>query len=224
KGYQTSISVSINITTVPQHYWVFVPAPQFLAPTLKTVVFFGDRQPEVFKTTQPAGVVIVQNNVVVNNIIQVNFIQQQTKQQVTVAKVETTTDPNAAKSAPAAGANTITAFVEPVKPADKTVAPPKVEEKTAVQTPTKGQAPATGNATVNANPRCADAAFAKANPKTCASGNASANVSTGAATPNAGAATTTTGNAGANGNANGKTSVQGNVNAGNPRCADAAYA
>jgi len=236
KGYQTALSVSININTVPQHYWIFTPADQFLAPQLKTVVFFGDRRPEVLRATQPVGTVIVQNNVIVNNVITVNFIQQQTKQQVAVTKVETTTDPNAAKNAQLSG-STLTAFVAPLKPADKTAKPANVVERTAVQTPTKGQADATASGPslattgpATANPKCSDAAFAKANPKDCATANAAANATTGAAGNAAGANATATGNAAVTGkaatpDASGKTAVQGNVNVNaNPRCADAAYA
>src|SRR5947209_4410780 len=76
-GY-ASVNISINVNTVPQYYWRFVPTMQFLAPQLKTIVFTGDRRPEVFQATQPAGTVIIKNNTVINNVITVNYIEQQT--------------------------------------------------------------------------------------------------------------------------------------------------
>jgi hypothetical protein len=208
-GYAVSVNVSIDVGSVPQHRWRFVQAPDFLKPQISTVVFAGDRRPEVFRATQPAGTVIVQNNVIVNNVININFIEQQTKQKVEVAKVETVDDPKQSTTSQATPqTDVIKAFVAEVKPADKSVAPPKVVAKTEVQAPTKGQADAAavGNQpgpaltgtpgaqpnTPPANPRCTDADFAKANPKDCPP----ANNATAATTPPAGT-TPSTGGAGA---------------------------
>jgi hypothetical protein len=192
-GYATSINVTINIGSVPQHYWRVVPVSQFLAPQLRTVAFAGNVRTDLFAATQPAGVVVVQNNIVVNNVININFIEQQTKQKVEVAKVEAVNDPQQATSPQATtGSTSVKAFVADLAPPPATEKPPKVVAKAEVQAPTKGQdqtAAATPAATPGtpgqpgaapANPRCLDATFAKDNPKDCATnGGAQGNAAAG---------------------------------------------
>jgi len=261
RGYATSLTVSINIGSVPQHYWRVVPVNQFLAPQLRVVVFAGDVRTDLFRTTQPAGTVIIQNNVVVNNVININFIEQKTSQKVEVAKVETVSDPQSTS----ASSTAVKAFVADIPAPDKTAAPSKVTTTAEVQAPTKGQSTAALGAppkptdtakpaTASANPRCADAAFAKSNAKDCATTGNAAATTTATVTPSGNAAGTagttptpsgtTTGTAGANanaaataptatgdkpkatGNATADTTATGNATIGTPdrRCANAAFA
>ena len=227
-GYATTLTVSISIGAVPQHYWRMVPANQFLAPQLRTVAFAGNVRTDLFLATQPAGVVIVQNNIVVNNVINITFVEQQTKQKVAVAKVETVTDPQEASGAQAANATSLKAFTADLAEPDKSVAPAKVVAKADVQAPTKGQAlapaiaeqkpgPALGalpnapaqNQPGTLNPRCAEPAFAKDNPKDCPAPPATA-----AVTPSAGGAPI--GNAGAPAPATGTAAGPGERQPGQP--------
>jgi len=139
-GYATSISISINIGDVPDHYWRFVPNNQFLAPQLRTVAFAGDQRPEVFRASRPAGVVVVQNNIVVNNVINLNFVEQQTKQTIMPAKIDVVTDPKqAGGNATADKGGSVNAFIASVAPPSATVMPQKIEKPTDIKPPTKDQ-------------------------------------------------------------------------------------
>jgi hypothetical protein len=282
RGYATTVNVSININTVPQYYWRVVPVAQFLAPQLRTVVKPATIEVALFQQTQPAGTVIIQNNVVVNNVINLTFIEQQTKQKVEVVKVAAVDDPQQARNQPATATTEVKAFVAEVKPPAPDMKPTKVVAKAEAQQQarTKDQVDATLAAgkigalaptpgepgAAPANPRCADPAFARSNPRTCppagstaatggaagtttppagatGQGTAGTTAATGGAsgttTPPAGAtgqgtagttaatggaAGTTTPPAGATGQAQGGAAATATVTPANPRCADAAFA
>ncbi|MCC6982365.1 MAG: hypothetical protein IT535_03755, partial [Bauldia sp.] len=127
-GIQIDIDVNINIEP-PQDHWVFVPAPQFLAPDLLTVAVPPPERPVIFNQTNIVGPVIVQNNTIINNVIEVNYIEQATGQTVEARPIEPVSDPAAvAQAGAAAPAETtpIPVFQAPVADAAPEAAPPEV--------------------------------------------------------------------------------------------------
>ena len=65
------LNVSINIGSVPDHYWQVVPARSFLDVNLSAWIVRDDSQfRPVFARTRPLGNVTIVNNVVVNNVRQ----------------------------------------------------------------------------------------------------------------------------------------------------------
>ena len=143
-----SIGVRISNADVPRERWYFIPARSFLHPQLSGEIVFGSRQPDVFDRTQPAGTVVVQNNIVVNNVITVNFIEQQTNQKVTEVKAQTVTDPNAVKATPTGQG--IAVFDAQIDQPKKDEAPKQVVDPAQAAQDQKAAAPA-GNASAPAS-------------------------------------------------------------------------
>ena len=175
-GYAVNINTTINIGDVPQRNWRFVRADQFLEPDLHTVIVAGDRDPDLFRRSQPVGSVVVQNNVIINNVIDLNFIEQATKKKVEVQTVKATSDPKQLQAQGTTGA--ITALVADVEQPTPATKPDKVVEEKQVQAakpPTSGQQtppPANqGAAPAAAAPAAEQPATAKP-PKICADGSA----------------------------------------------------
>src|SRR5438067_805683 len=84
-----SVNIDLNSDRYADRYWAVVPAPQFLAGNLRTVVIRrGDtRFKGVFHATQALGRVNVVNKVVVNNIIKVTDVERVTRQKVRIKQV-----------------------------------------------------------------------------------------------------------------------------------------
>ncbi len=84
-GY--AFSASIGNAAIGVGAWRFVAARDFLARDLGRRIVVVDRNDEIYRRTRPAGVVQIQNNVVVNNVINVQTIERVTKQKVVVREV-----------------------------------------------------------------------------------------------------------------------------------------
>jgi hypothetical protein len=172
RGYAVNINITINIGDVPQPYWRFVRADQFLEPDLHTVVVTGDRDPDLFRRSQPVGSVVVQNNVIINNVINLNFIEQATKKKVEVLTVKETSDPKQLQTQGSPGA--ITALVADVEQPTAATKPDKVVEEKQVQAtkpPTSGQQ-TPPPASQGAAPAAKQPATTAKPPKACADGSA----------------------------------------------------
>ena len=177
RGFAVDINITINIGALPENYWRFVRANQFLEPDLHSLVVSFDRDPEPYRRSQPAGSVIVQNNVVINNVITLDFIQQVTKQKVEVRQVKETTDPKQVQ-ATQTNQGALTAFVADLGQPTTDAKPDKVVDEKQIQAakpPTSGQTatpPADqGAAPAGAAPAAEQPATAKP-PKLCADGSA----------------------------------------------------
>ena len=77
------LNVSINIGSVPDHYWQVVPARSFLDVNLSAWIVRDDSQfRPVFARTRPLGNVTIVNNVVVNNVVNIQYVEQRTRRKV----------------------------------------------------------------------------------------------------------------------------------------------
>src|SRR5262245_51995766 len=120
EGY--AVSTDVEYVEPPRHYWHFVPAPEFLAPELDTVIV-RDEAP-YYDETEEVGPVVIQNHIVVNNRIDVYDIQEVTQQQVRVTNVQIVNDPVRAERAASQGA--IVAVRGRLAPPAASVAPARV--------------------------------------------------------------------------------------------------
>jgi hypothetical protein len=135
EGAGYAISPEVEYVEPPLHYWHFVPAPEFLAPELDTVIIKDDETP--FEETEFVGPVFIQNNVVVNKRIDVNHIQQVTRRPVQVNNILIVNDPRRAEREARRGA--LVAVAGRLAPPAKRAAPPKIVAVQHVKAPTKGQ-------------------------------------------------------------------------------------
>ena len=91
------ISVDISFGNIPNYYWQAVPARDFQAPNLATVVIGDNNQvTNIVNQTQSIGNVTIVNNVVVNSVVNVNFVEEKTQQKVAAYNVALS--PDASKS------------------------------------------------------------------------------------------------------------------------------
>ena len=102
------ISVDISFGNIPNYYWQAVPARDFQAPNLATVVIGDNNQvTNIVNQTQSIGNVTIVNNVVVNSVVNVNFVEEKTQQKVAAYNVALS--PDASKSGKVEG-DTIDVF------------------------------------------------------------------------------------------------------------------
>ena len=133
------ISVDISFGNIPNYYWQAVPARDFQAPNLTTVVIGDNNQvTNIVNQTQSIGNVTIVNNVVVNNVVNVEYVEEKTQQKVTAYNVALT--PDADKSGKVEG-DTIDVFHPPAAELPPAEQPPTVApvEKVAAESKTAGQ-------------------------------------------------------------------------------------
>ena len=129
RGYDDDISISVNIGSIPDYYWVAVPSRDFLAVNLNVVIINDDRERQrIVHDAEFVGSVKVENNIIVNNVIDINSVEKNTGKQVKEVEVKQTDDPASAK----ASAGEVAVFDGTVEP-DKTAKPPKLREVSEVK-------------------------------------------------------------------------------------------
>ena len=86
------MSISLG-AAIPNYYWQAVPAHDFQAPNLATVIIGdGNQVTNIVNQTQSIGNVTIVNNVVVNNVVNINFVEEKTQQKVAAYDVALTSD------------------------------------------------------------------------------------------------------------------------------------
>ncbi|HEX7108910.1 MAG TPA: DUF6600 domain-containing protein, partial [Aestuariivirga sp.] len=129
RGHDDDISITVNIGSIPDYYWVAVPSRSFLEVNLNVVIIHDDRERRrIVSDSEFVGSVQVENNIIVNNVINVNYVEENTGKKVTEVEVKQTDDPAKAK----ASDEEVAAFTGTVE-ADKAAKPPKLKEVGAVQ-------------------------------------------------------------------------------------------
>jgi hypothetical protein len=134
------VDVIVDVSDIPDVYWVAVPADHFLDVDLSIVVIRDDRERIRFaEEARPLGAVVVRNDVVVNNVVDVGFVEKETKQQVKTVEVKETDDP---KQAGKGGEGEVAVFNPEVK-AEKNAKPKEVTdvEKVKQEQASKGKQP-----------------------------------------------------------------------------------
>jgi hypothetical protein len=118
-------SAEIEISDIPDDYWIAVPSRSFLSVDLSVNIINDDRDRiRVVHETEPVGNVTIKNNIVVNNSIDVDYVQKQTKQLVKPVAVKQTDDP---KQAGKGGGQGVAVYTGEVKE-EKNLKPPKVKK------------------------------------------------------------------------------------------------
>ena len=129
RGGGDDISISVNIGSIPDYYWVAVPSRSFLEIKLSVVIIYDDRERRrIVHDSEFAGSVQVENNIIVNNVININYVEENTGKKVTEVEVKQTDDPAKAK----ASDGQVEVFNGTVE-ADKSAKPPKLKEVTEVK-------------------------------------------------------------------------------------------
>ncbi|NRG19203.1 hypothetical protein HPQ64_16045 [Rhizobiales bacterium] len=84
-------SISLSFSDIPHYYWRAVPIRQFQSADISNVVI-GDNNTiiNIINQSQPAGTVVVENEIVVNNAIDVDFIEKETGEPVVTRELELT--------------------------------------------------------------------------------------------------------------------------------------
>jgi len=144
-GFQ--ISIEVNVGEPPEDDWVFIPVRSFVEPQLSVSIVFSDDDPDIYRRTEYAGPVIIQNNVVINNVIDIDIIQQETNTEVEVVDVASVDDPAEAGAETQPG--TIEVFDPDVEEPEPEAAPPEAvePEQAAEELPAAQEQPAEGEAT-----------------------------------------------------------------------------
>ena len=107
------ISIDVSIGSIPDYYWVAVPARSFLQINLRVVIIDNDRERRrIVREARDEGRVRVRNNIAVNNIIDVNFIEQRTGKKVRNLEVRRSEKPGRARDSGEA----VTVFTGNVEP------------------------------------------------------------------------------------------------------------
>ena len=129
RGGDDDISITVNVDSIPDYYWVAVPSRSFLEINLNVVIIDDDRERRrIVNDTEFVGSVQVENNIIVNNVIDINFVEKNTDKKVTEVEVTQTDDPAKAK----ASDGEIAVFSGTVE-ADKAAKPPKLKDVSAVK-------------------------------------------------------------------------------------------
>ncbi len=129
RGGGDDLSITINVGSIPDYYWVAVPSRSFLEVNLNAVIIHDDRERNrIVRDSEFVGSVQVENNIVVNNVININYIEENTGAKVAEVEVKKTDDPASAK----ASADQVQIFEGKVEP-DAAAKPPQVKEVTEVQ-------------------------------------------------------------------------------------------
>ena len=128
-GHDDDISITVNIGSIPDYYWVAVPSRSFLEINLSVVIIDDDRERRrIVNDSEFVGSVQIENNIIVNNVININYVEENTGKKVTEVEVKQTDDPAMAKASDAQ----VEVFNGTVEP-DKTAKPPKLKEVTEVK-------------------------------------------------------------------------------------------
>ena len=128
-GHDDDFSISVNIGSIPDYYWVAVPSRSFLEINLSVVIIDDDRERRrIVNDSEFVGSVQVENNIIVNNVININYVEENTGKKVTEVEVKQTDDPAKAK----ASDGQVEVYNGTVEP-DKTAKPPKLKEVTEVK-------------------------------------------------------------------------------------------
>ena len=150
-GHGDDITISVNIGSIPDYYWVAVPSRSFLEINLSVVIIDDDRERRrIVNDSEFVGSVQIENNIIVNNVININYVEENTGKKVTEVEVKKTDDPANAK----ASDGQVQVFEGKVEP-DKTAKPPKLKEANAVkenQAETKKKVKAESEAPAAATP------------------------------------------------------------------------
>ena len=129
RGGGDDLSITVNVGSIPDYYWVAVPSRSFLEVNLNAVIIHDDRERNrIVRDSEFVGSVQVENNIVVNNVININYIEENTGAKVAEVEVKKTDDPASAK----ASADQVQIFEGKVEP-DAAAKPPQVKEVTEVQ-------------------------------------------------------------------------------------------
>lgn len=129
RGGGDDVSISVNVSSIPDYYWVAVPSRSFLEVNLNSVIVEDVRERRRIVTdSEFVGSVQVENNIVINNVININYIEENTGQKVKEVAVRETDDPSKAK----ATQEQIVVFNGVVE-ADKTAKPSRIKEVSAVK-------------------------------------------------------------------------------------------
>ena len=125
-GHDDDISITVNIGSIPDYYWVAVPSRSFLEVNLNVVIIDDDRERRrIVNDSEFVGSVQIENNIIVNNVININYVEENTGKKVTEVEVKQTDDPAKAKSSD----GQVEVFNGTVEP-DKSAKPPKLKEVT----------------------------------------------------------------------------------------------
>jgi hypothetical protein len=147
RGDDDDISITVNVGSIPDYYWLAVPTRNFLDVNLTVVIINDDRERRrIVHDSEFVGSVNIENNIVVNNVIDLNFVEKNTGKKVNEVAVKETNDPAAAK----ASDSEVAVFNGTVE-ADKSAKPPKLkavgdveqnqaENKKKIQSEAEGQA------------------------------------------------------------------------------------
>ena len=128
-GDDVDVSVSVNVGSIPDFYWVAVPTRRFLEPNLRVVIIDNDRERRrVVQRAEPIGTVRVRNNIVINNVIDIDIVERETGRKVRRVEARRTNDPREAR----ASDNQVTVFEGEVTRDEKTK-PPRVREVSEVR-------------------------------------------------------------------------------------------
>ena len=128
-GHDDDISITVNIGSIPDYYWVAVPSRSFLEVNLNVVIIDDDRERRrIVNDSEFVGSVQIENNIIVNNVININYVEENTGKKVTEVEVKQTDDPAKAKSSD----GQVEVFNGTVEP-DKSAKPPKLKEVTEVK-------------------------------------------------------------------------------------------
>ena len=129
RGDGDDFSISVNIGSFPDYYWVAVPSRSFLEINLSVVIIDDDRERRsIVNNSEFIGSVRVENNIIVNNVINVNYVEENTGKKVTEVEVKQTDDPAKAK----VNDGQVEVFNGTVEP-DKTTKPSKLKDVTEVK-------------------------------------------------------------------------------------------
>ena len=132
-----SVSISINVGTVPDYYWQCVPAQSFLSINLSAdIIRDHGRFDSVFGETRPLGNTTIINNTIVNKVVNVTYVEQKTRQKVVVQRLEKVGRPTAN-----AGIGKVAMVAPPPAPGGRPPPHARRLEDVAAISKTKGQAP-----------------------------------------------------------------------------------
>jgi hypothetical protein len=128
RGDEDDISISVNIGSIPDYYWVAVPSQSFLEVNINVVIVDDRERRRFLGESEFVGNVQVENNIVVNNVIDINYVEENTGKKVKEIEAKQIDDPAKAKSSD----GQVEVFNGTVEP-DKNAKPPKLKEVTEVE-------------------------------------------------------------------------------------------
>jgi hypothetical protein len=80
------VGIEVQIASVPDYYWQFVPAGSFLSINLFAEVVRDDRRYQIIRDSRPLGKVRLANRMVINDAINLSQVERKTRKKVVVQR------------------------------------------------------------------------------------------------------------------------------------------